>query len=70
MFIELTNCDAEQLVTINVAQIVNMQPVVGTTSTSIDLAVTVGNQNAKQLIVVESYELVKRMIQKAAMPFT
>lgn len=70
MFIELTNCDAEQPVTINVAQIVNMQPVAGTTSTSIDLAVTVGNQNAKQLIVVESYELVKRMIQKAAMPFT
>ncbi|AZY93649.1 hypothetical protein EOJ32_08225 [Paracoccus sp. Arc7-R13] len=69
MFIELTNCDAEQPVTINVAQIVNMQPVVGTTFTSIDLAVTVGNQNAKQLIVLESYELVKRMIQKAAISF-
>ncbi|CAM3388489.1 hypothetical protein PANO111632_17285 [Paracoccus nototheniae] len=69
MFIELTNSDADHPVTVNVAQIVNLQPVIGTSTTAIDLVATAGNLHAKQLVVVESYETVKSMIQRAAMPF-
>lgn len=69
MFIELTHLDADHPVAINVTQIVNLQPVAGTDTTSIDLVPTVGNQAGKQLVVAESYVTVKSLIQKAAMPF-
>jgi hypothetical protein len=69
MFIELTHLDADHPVAINVTQIVNLQPVVGTDTTSIDLVPTVGNQLGKQLVVAENYDTVKSLIQKAAMPF-
>lgn len=69
MFIELTHLDADHPVAINVTQIVNLQPVAGTDTTSIDLVPTVGNKAGKQLVVAESYDTVKSLIQKAAMPF-
>lgn len=69
MFIELTHLDADHPVAINVTQIVNLQPVAGTDTTSIDLVPAVGNQAGKQLVVAESYDTVKSLIQKAAMPF-